>query len=234
MAPVIEKEKEGYDEPLGAGLRSTTYYRVHQAILSDILSGKFKPGTRLKIAELCQRYGLSAMPIREALQQLQGEGIVVISPNKGASVRPIDKRFVTDIYDVRSALYSIIYRDAIASADTAFDQTLGDIQKEFDLGVKAGDVELCKELNHRLHGAIESRCRNHEVAQLISRYTNMTRSFRDVFGYDVSRIARISEEHWAIIDAIKKRDVAAAVSAAQRHSQAALENMSRYFQGADE
>ncbi|MBY3064694.1 GntR family transcriptional regulator [Rhizobium laguerreae] len=234
MAPVIENEREGYDAPRGLGLRSTTYYRVHQAILSDILSGKFKPGARLKIADLCQRYGLSAMPIREALQQLQGEGIVVISPNKGASVRPIDKRFVTDIYDVRSALYSIIYRDVIASADTAFDQTLVDIQREFDLGVKAGDVELCKKFNHRLHGVIESRCRNHEVAQLISRYSNMTRSFRDVFGYDLPRIARISEEHWAMIDAIKKRDVAAAVSAAQRHSQAALENMSRYFQGADE
>lgn len=233
MVQVIE-ETEDYGEPLGAGLRSTTYHRVHQAILSDILSGKFKPGTRLKIADLSQRYGLSAMPVREALQQLQGEGIVVISPNKGASVRAIDKGFVTDIYDVRSALYVIIYRDAIASADEAFDRDLVNIQEQFDSAVKAADVQLCQQYNQRLHGAIESRCRNQEVAQLIAKYSNITRSFRDVFGYDLPRIAKISEEHWAIIEAIRHRDVVTAVTVAQQHSQAALENMSRYFQGENE
>ena len=73
------------------GLRGTTYHRVHKAILSDIVNGTFAPGSRLKVAELCKRYGSSQMPIREALQLLQGEGFVVMSPNKGASVRPITK-----------------------------------------------------------------------------------------------------------------------------------------------
>ena len=44
------------------GLRGTTYYRVHKAILSDIVNGTFAPGSRLKVAELCKRYGLSQMP----------------------------------------------------------------------------------------------------------------------------------------------------------------------------
>ena len=122
------------------GLRGTTYYRVHKAILSDIVNGTFAPGSRLKVAELCKRYGLSQMPIREALQLLQGEGFVVMSPNKGASVRPITRKFLTDIYDVRGALYAIVYRDVIASADAAFDHTLVDIQKRFDAAVEDNDA----------------------------------------------------------------------------------------------
>jgi DNA-binding GntR family transcriptional regulator len=211
------------------GLRSTTYHRVHQAILADIVNGSFKPGTRLKIAELCKRYDLSAMPIREALQQLQGEGIVVISPNKGASVRPIDKAFVTDIYDVRGALYSIIYRDAIQTATTALDTKLVDIQTRFDDAMRDNQINRCRDYNLQFHATIEAECHNREVVQLIAKYSNLTQSLRDLFGYDLARLENISQEHWRILKAFQNRDVDAAVKAAKEHSFSALDNMARFF-----
>ncbi|MBV9538017.1 MAG: GntR family transcriptional regulator [Acidisphaera sp.] len=210
-------------------LRSTTYHRVHQALLADIINGTFAPGARLKIAQLCARYGLSAMPIREALQQLQGEGIVVMSPNKGASVRPIDRDFITDIHDVRGALYPIIYRDAIATADHTFDQALLEIQARFDAMMQRGDVQGCRDENHALHAAVEARCRNREVGALIRKYANLTQSLRDVFGFEMKRLQQISREHWAIIDAVRARDPARAATAAQHHSAQALVNMLRHF-----
>ena len=219
----------GNAAPAVSDLRSTTYHRVHQALLADIINGVFAPGARLKIAGLCARYGLSAMPIREALQQLQGEGIVVMSPNKGASVRPIDRDFITDIHDVRGALYPIIYRDAIASADPTLDATLVAIQKRFDALMKRGDMAGCRDENQALHALIEARCRNREVASLIRKYANLTQSLRDVFGFDMKRLREISQEHWAIIEAVGARDLARAVAAAQRHSAQALVNMLRHF-----
>ena len=158
------------------GLRGTTYYRVHKAILSDIVNGTFAPGSRLKIAELCKRYGLSQMPIREALQLLQGEGFVVMSPNKGASVRPITRKFLTDIYDVRGALYAIVYRDVIASADAAFDHTLVDIQKRFDAAVEDNDARSAQAMNRLLHSTIEALCSNAEVSKLSRKYADLTSS----------------------------------------------------------
>lgn len=210
-------------------LHGTTYRRVHNAILSDIVNGTFVPGARLKIADLCRRYGLSPMPIREALQQLQGEGIVVIEPNKGASVRTIDRSFVADIYDIRGALYSIVYRDLIAAADAALDEELAAIQKHFDQLLEEGDRAGCHVQNRLLHAAIEARCKNHEVAALIARYANLTSSLRDVFGYNTARLREISYEHWQIIDAVRARDVAGAIAAAQYHVQRALANMSGHF-----
>lgn len=210
-------------------LRGTTYRRVHDAILADIVKGTFEPGARLKIADLCGRYGLSPMPIREALQQLQGEGIVVMEPNKGARVRSIDRSFITDIYEVRGALYAIVYRDAIASADAAFDDRLVAIQNDFDRMMEAGDTSACVAQNRLLHETIQSRCRNREVSALMGRYANLTNSLREALGFPIKRLREISKEHWAIIEAIKARDADRALAAAQHHVRQALINMSRNF-----
>lgn len=210
-------------------LRGTTYHRVHDAILADIVNGTFAPGARLKIADLCARYGLSPMPIREALQQLQGEGIVVMSPNRGASVRAIDRRFVADIYDVRGALYSIIYRDAIAAADSTLDRAIVEIQERFDRMVEAGDVNGCQAQNLLLHATMEAKCSNREVASLMEKYGNLTSSIRNVFGYNIVRLREISVEHWKIINAVLSRDVQLAISEAQHHVKKALANISQNF-----
>lgn len=213
----------------GEGLRSTSYRRVHKAILSDIVTGVFAPGKRLKVAELCNRYGLSPMPIREALQQLQGEGLVIMSPNKGASVRPINRKFVADIYQIRGALYSIIYADAVASADRGLDEALVEIQKRFDEMIREGELNGCSQQNRLLHATVEARCRNREVSNLMARYSNLTSSLRDVFGYNIARLKDISDEHWLIIKAILARDVDKAVAAAQLHARRAFENMSEHI-----
>jgi DNA-binding GntR family transcriptional regulator len=218
--------------PAGAaveGLGGTSYRRVHKAILADIVNGNYAPGARLKVAELSRRYGLSPMPIREALQQLQGEGFVIMSPNRGASVRPIDRRFVADVYEIRSALYTIIYGDAIKGADAVLDEALVAIQNRFDALVERSDIGGCHEQNRLLHATIEARCRNREVANLIARYSNLTSSLRDVFGYNLDRLRQISEEHWMIIEAIRERDADKTIAAAQYHVRRAFESMSQYI-----
>lgn len=221
---LIPLNQDPYD-----ALRGTTYSRVHDAILADIVKGVFVSGARLKIADLCRRYGLSPMPIREALQQLQGEGIVTMEPNKGARVRTIDHDFITDIYDVRGALYGIVYRDTIASADAVFDNRLVAIQKEFDRLMEAGDGRGCSAQNRLLHDTIQSRCHNREVSALMERYGNLTNSLREALGFNIERLREISREHWAIIEAIKARDTERALAAARYHVQQALVNMSRNF-----
>ena len=77
---------------------------VYELIRRDIISGRLAGGDRLKVAELTGRYSTSTNPAREALQQLRGEGFVIIEPNRGARVRPIDENFVRDIMEIQTLL----------------------------------------------------------------------------------------------------------------------------------
>ena len=84
------------------------YRRIAGRLRSDILEGIWRPDTRLKVRDLAAHYGVSPAPVRESLQQLQGEGLVVIEPHRGARVRPIDEAFIINIFDVREALESFL------------------------------------------------------------------------------------------------------------------------------
>ncbi len=82
------------------------------ALREAILTGRYAPGTRLVEENLAAAFGMSRIPLREALRRLEAEGLVVISPNRGAIVRPLSPKDVVDLYDVRLALESLALRRA--------------------------------------------------------------------------------------------------------------------------
>src|SRR6185312_15044925 len=113
----------------------TNYTRLRDLIRADIVEGRLPSGARLKIDELAKRYESSAIPVREALQQLQGEGVVVFLPNRGASVRRIDADFLRNIHEVRALTEPFLIRwfarhrteaqlEALAAAQTAYDHSI--------------------------------------------------------------------------------------------------------------
>ena len=69
----------------------------------DIIEGRIPADARLKVRDLAARYAVSTNPVREALQQLRGEGFVIISPNRGARVRSIDEAFLRDTNEIELA-----------------------------------------------------------------------------------------------------------------------------------
>src|SRR3954451_3898009 len=85
---------------------------IPQLLRDDIIAGQLPFGSRLRIEELALRYGVSHMPVREALRVLHGEGLVVIEPNRGARVRPIYRGFIEDVFDVRCAIETMLARRA--------------------------------------------------------------------------------------------------------------------------
>ena len=82
------------------------------ALRESILTGRYAPGTRLVQDDLAEAFGVSRIPLREALRRLEGEGLVVISPNRGAIVRPLAPKDVVDLYDLRLALEALVLRRA--------------------------------------------------------------------------------------------------------------------------
>ena len=84
--------------------------RVYESIREDILSGRYQQNTELKEMAIGEELGVSRTPVREALRQLELEGLVHIIPNRGAYVNTITAKDVQDIYIIRSMLEGICVR----------------------------------------------------------------------------------------------------------------------------
>ena len=204
-----------------AGVGDPVYARVRERIRQDILSGFFKSGERIKTAALSARYGVSQMPIREALQQLQGEGLVTIAPNRGASVRRVDAKFIQNIYDIRRALEAMFVRRGVEVATDSDLFGLYAIEGRFEEAAGRGDVDGALQANRDLHEATYRLADNPEAVDVIARHSELLQSLRRRFGYGPERLAEIVQEHRRLLLAFSQRDAETAVRVIEEHCERA-------------
>ncbi len=105
---------------------------IYERLRDDIIHGRVKANERLKVAELATRMGTSTNPVREALQQLRGEGFVIMTPNRGARVRPIDEDFVRDICEIEVLIEPALTRWFVGIVTKADIEELERIQAEIE------------------------------------------------------------------------------------------------------
>lgn len=189
---------------------STVYQRVHEQLRAEIISGQLRAGARLKIQDLADRFGLSHMPVREALQQLQGEGLVVMAPNRGTTVRRMDAAFIRHLFDIREALEGFLTRQAATVMDAATMARLRAISAAFDAAAQAGDAPSMVRFNRALHRAIMAVTGNEEAMRLLDLHTYLIGALRMRFGYGAGRAAQTSREHAALLKALARNDPEAA------------------------
>ena len=114
--------------------------QVSREIREAILTGTFAPGERLKVGELAARFGCSPMPLREALRKLEGEGLVEIELNKGATVRRLDHEYVSDLFELNTELRIFAIRRGMRQMTLARIRTLEDLADRYRDAVEAGDL----------------------------------------------------------------------------------------------
>lgn len=207
-------------------LSSTTYERVRDAIRTDIANGVLPAGHRLKLAELVKRYGTSAIPIRDALQQLQGEGFIVFLPNRGASVRQIDRSFLWQIYEIRKAVELYFVTDLAEKGLTpsSLDE-LRSLLKQHEQALVGGDEGRVHDLDWAFHLRIIGASANAEAASLLGRHYTMIRPLRVRFGRGDAQRKRIPHDHAEILAAIEHKDSAQARRLIASHIDTAFEDL---------
>ncbi len=212
-------------EPSRLPFGSTVYQRLHERLRNEILSGVLAPGSRLKIAEIANRHGLSQMPVREALQQLQGEGLVVLLPNRGATVRRMDARFLGQIFAIREALECMLTAEAALLIDAPTLAELRLMQRQFDQAAARDDHQLASALNRDFHRIILAVPGNDEALKLIDVHSGLIKAFRSRFGYGQGRLATVSADHHALIEALSARDAEAARTLSALHLREARDDL---------
>src|SRR5439155_22324158 len=119
-----------------------------------VIQGGYGPGERIKISETAEQFGVSAMPVREALRKLEGEGIVSITPNRGATVRPVDEKFIEDIFEVRTTLEIMILARCIDRLTLAKLKWLDLRIAEYRAAVNKGDLVGTLTTSRAFHTAL--------------------------------------------------------------------------------
>ncbi|MBV9538331.1 MAG: GntR family transcriptional regulator [Acidisphaera sp.] len=201
------------------------YRRVAARLRADIISGLWKSDARLKVRDLAAHYGVSPAPIRESLQQLQGEGLVVMLPNRGARVRRIDETLIINIFDVREALEGFLTAKFAAAASPHQVALLEQMQEEHDDAVEAGDYPAAFLVNGRFHQTINGGARNPEAVAVIERHLTLTRALRLECGFSEKRMRAIQNEHRQLIAAIRDGDAQSAGRIAGLHVRSSRDDL---------
>ena len=198
---------------------------VHRRIREDIVAGKLGFGSRITIDELAQRYGVSHMPIREALRELHGEGLVVIEPNRGARVRSIDISFVENFFDVRTALEVVLTRRAARNCTTAVVRELERIQGDLESRMEHGEISGVLAANRAFHRCIYEHAGNPEALASVDRHWLLIEALWSRHGYAADRSGGVVNDHRHIIFALECRDAEAAGALMTAHVIKAKQDM---------
>lgn len=186
------------------------YSRLRELIRGDIIEGRLASGSRLKIAEIAERYKSSAIPVREALHQLQGEGIVTFEPNRGASVRQIDDAFLRNIHEVRAVLEPYLIRwFARHRGETELEELIV-AQREYDRGAETEGPEQWRGYNQRYHAICYEGHYNHEALAVAKRHNDLLQALALRFPMSRTRVLQVCREHWQIIECVRSQDEDAA------------------------
>jgi DNA-binding GntR family transcriptional regulator len=172
-----------------------------------ILSGALVPGERIDQAELAQRFGVSVVPVREALARLQSSGLVRIVPHRGVFVESLSAEELVDIYNVRELLEEYAARLAAANLTDADVAALEEICERMATAGEAQDYDTFLALNRELHFRIYRAARRPYLLQIIEQLWDRSTRYRLLQLHAIPSRARDALfEIEAIIAACRRRD----------------------------
>lgn len=202
--------------------------RVFAQIRENILSGKYKDGMELREISLGEELGVSRTPVREALRQLELEGLVKIVPNKGAYVTSINAKDIKDIYKMRSMLEGLCARWATRYITEEQIEELEEViyLSEFYLKKKSqGKAVQVTELDGKFHLVLYQAANSRMLSHVLRDFHKYVQVARTMSVKSEDRARKSIEEHKAILEAIKQKDEDRAELLAHEHIMNVIKNL---------
>ena len=200
---------------------------IATALRNDILQGVLQSNAPLRQDEIAARFGISKIPVREALQQLKAEGLVTFYPNRGAVVSALSSAEVDEIYAMRIALETLALQRAIPHL------TIADLTRaEALLQTLDQEVQVARwgELNWEFHALLYRPANLPRVLSWVATlHTNVARYMAlYLAGMDYQAISQ--QEHRAILAACRQGQVELATDLLRQHLQSAADHLGAFLQ----
>ena len=206
-------------DPRAATQASSVYDRLQE----DILSGQLKPGRKLRLKELIDEYDTGNSPLREALNRLSSNGMVVREENRGFRVSPASTRELLELYRTRCWLEEVALRQSIINGDTAWEERIVLAFHWLTQAAKSnGEADRMTspewEAHHEsFHNALISACNSSILMDFCSQLQKRTVRYRNLAEVVEYREGHELDEHRKLQDAALGRDADLAVSLLDQH-----------------
>lgn len=209
-------------QPLSAGL----YTELQKDILSEALPDKSK----LTEQAVCKRYNVSRTPVREALRQLEADGLIENIPNRGAYVTGLSKRDISDLFDLRALFEVQAVEWAIKRMGSEDIDSLAEVMEFMEFYTLKEDAAKVLSFNSRFHSLIYEGTGNRKLQRSLEVYQTYLKYSAPHRSYTESDLKTILEEHRAIYEAFESRNAAAGRKAMEYHmEQSKLRRMVDFF-----
>jgi DNA-binding GntR family transcriptional regulator len=220
--------------PHGVPRHRTKRELVYHTLRDAIMRCELAPGRRLLIDDLARQLEVSAIPVREALQLLQSEGLVDNVPHVGATVSPISRQSIDEVFAVMEGLELVAARAAAQRMTAADALELDEVVAGMDRAQAAGRHAEWADLNSRFHLAISRLSAMpmlHEMTErVLARWDRVRRYYFN--GVLVHRIEQAQSEHRDLVAAMRTGDFAALERTVKNHNRGALQAYAEFIKRA--
>lgn len=180
---------------------------IENILRQRILKGQYGIGERIKENQVAEELKVSRTPIREALKQLEKEGLIQTIPNRGSFSMGFTKQDIQDIYEVRAAVEMLAVERAVSRISAEELNTMQEIYDMMEFYTERRASKKIMELNRTFHSIIYHASESRFLSQVLKSYQTYVEQTRKVTVYNDENLAQIYKEHGEILEALKSRDL---------------------------
>jgi DNA-binding GntR family transcriptional regulator len=199
---------------------------IEETLRSAILDGRLPCGTALRQQDLADLFGVSRMPVREALRQLEAQELLSVTTHKGAVVAPLIQGDAAETYELRILLESEALRQSIPLLTDAEHQLAASYIDELEA---QHDYNEIGRLNRLFHMALYSKAPNQRLLRLVEDGLNEEERFLR-FNLEAMGLGKLSQDdHRAMHQAVAERDIPRSIELLEQHLNRGVEVITRYL-----
>lgn len=208
---------------------TTIKEQVYNVIKDNILNGYFKPGEKLQEKRIAEDLNVSRSPVREAIKELIGEGLLESIPNKSIYVKKLSNKDIIDIFEFRSMIEKYAIDKTILNLTEEKIKRLDELLEELEESYKANDFHEYCQVDVSIHNEIILMSENMVVYNAIKNIFSLMQPFRIISLHSPKRFDESFFEHKEILEGIKEKNFERAWNANSTHLKLAKEEIIEYL-----
>lgn len=194
----------------------TAQQAVAEALRRDITTGKLAPGSWIVQETLAEQFGMSRIPVREALKTLEAEEYITYVPHSGYRVAKLGLEDLIEVFRLRDILEEELIRDAMPKVTDEVIDAMRAEMAEMDRAAADGDLIAVGVANRRFHFLTFEVSRMARTKRLVTQLWNTADAYRPLYAH-LMDLAKVNSEHILLVDAMAARDVEKTVALNYQH-----------------